>query len=77
MSRVFRGRQVSPRANNIAYNAALIAVWVFLVWFGLIAIDLAREGNSTGTEGLIVYVVIAAFAGVALIHQIWGPPYSS
>ena len=65
---------MSPRANNIAYNAALIAVWVFLVSFGLIAID---EGNSTGTEPLIVYVVIAAFAGVALIHQIWGPPYSS
>jgi hypothetical protein len=68
---------VSPRAKNIAYNAALIAVWVFLVWFGLIAIDLARECNPAGIAPFIVYVLIASFVGVALIHRMWGPPYSN
>jgi hypothetical protein len=68
---------VSPHAKNIAYNAALIAVWVFLVWFELIAIDLAREGNQAGIEPFIVYVLIASFAGAALIHRMWGPSYSN
>jgi hypothetical protein len=67
---------VSPRAKNID-NAALIAVWVFLAWFGLIAIDLARECNPAGIEPFIVYVLIASFVGVALIHRMWGPPYSN
>jgi hypothetical protein len=65
---------VSPRAKEITRNVVLFAVWAFLMWFGLTAIDLAQEGNSAGTEVLIAYVVVASFVGVALLHHIWGPP---
>ena len=55
----------SDRTKEIARQIGLIAVWVFLIWLGLTAID-------RGDDWLLgVYVFIAATALAGIMAKVW------
>jgi hypothetical protein len=56
--------------REVVQGIALLALWVFLMWLGLTAIDNAIDNGDTWPLG--IYVFVASSAVVGFIGRIWG-----
>jgi hypothetical protein len=62
---------VSERAKEILHYVWLVALWAFLMWFGMGAIDLVEKRDPAASYTLGIYVLVASSAVVAFLHLHW------
>jgi hypothetical protein len=62
---------MSQRAKEILHYVWLIALWAFLMWYGMTAIDLVERRDPSASYTLGIYVFVACSAVVAILHWHW------